>query len=95
MNDGFTPAVGSVTYGPSTVVYCRLNYFGGLLLLAPATGYIANSAYQARKHPSKPFSGTYAYDNTPKSFLKQCPSCGEEIPIAALACYDCGTVQKN
>jgi DNA-binding HxlR family transcriptional regulator len=95
MNDGFTRAVGSVTYGPSTVVYSRLNYFGSLLLLAPAIGYIANSAYQARKHSSKPLSGTYASDNTPKSFLKQCPSCGHEIPIAALSCYHCGTVQKN
>src|SRR2546425_2501693 len=95
MNDGFTPTVGSVTYGPSTVVYSRLNYFGGLLILAPAIGYIANSAYQARKHPSRPLSGMYAADNTPKSFLKQCPSCGEEIPIAALACYHCGTAQKS
>jgi DNA-binding transcriptional ArsR family regulator len=95
MNDGFVRAVGSVTYGPSTVVYSRLNYFGGLLLLAPAIGYIANSAYQERKHPSRPFSGTFVYDNTPKSFLKECPSCREEIPIAALACYHCGTVQKS
>lgn len=95
MNDGFTHTVGSVTYGPSTGVYSRLNYFGGVLLFAPAIGYIANSAYQERKHQARAVSGTYGYDNTPKSFLKQCPSCGEEIPIAALACYRCGAAQKD
>ncbi len=36
-----------------------------------------------------------AYQETPKSFLKQCPVCGQEIPIAALACYKCGTVQEK
>ena len=33
-----------------------------------------------------------AYNYTPPSFLKKCPRCGGEIPVAALACYHCGAV---
>ncbi|HZY47612.1 MAG TPA: hypothetical protein VFE96_07430 [Candidatus Bathyarchaeia archaeon] len=32
------------------------------------------------------------YDDTPRSFVKPCPRCGQVIPLAALACYHCGAV---
>ena len=28
--------------------------------------------------------------STPPSFLKKCPECGRELPIAAEKCYSCG-----
>jgi hypothetical protein len=48
--------------------------------------------YQTSSTPSYMRAGDSAYDYTPKSFLKPCPRCGQEIPIAALACYHCGAV---
>jgi len=48
-NNGFTPAVGDVTFGPSTVVYSRPGLFAGLLLLAPPLGYLGISGYHALK----------------------------------------------
>jgi hypothetical protein len=52
--------------------------------------------FQTAPPPGQAASGpsTTVYQETPKSFLKQCPVCGQEIPIAALACYKCGTVQE-
>ena len=32
---------------------------------------------------------------TPRSFLKKCVRCGEEIPIAAEDCYHCGAEQPK
>jgi DNA-directed RNA polymerase subunit RPC12/RpoP len=32
---------------------------------------------------------SYVYSNTPKSFLKRCTKCGEEIPIASESCPIC------
>jgi len=54
-NNGFIPAVGDVTFGPSTIVYGRPGFFAGLLLLAPALGYLGISEYHAlkrRRHQS-------------------------------------------
>ena len=48
--------------------------------------------YQTGSTPSYMRAGDSAYDYTPKSFLKQCPRCGQEVPIAALSCYHCGAI---
>ena len=37
---------------------------------------------------------TSAYEPTPKGFLKKCPRCGEEIPIASLFCSKCGATRN-
>jgi len=37
----------------------------------------------------------YAPGETPKSFLKKCINCGQEIPIAELECSYCGTKQPE
>jgi len=37
----------------------------------------------------------YVPGETPKSFLKKCVNCGQEIPIAELECPHCGTKQPE
>lgn len=71
--------------------------FGIVLLALGAMGISipqSQVTYQTSSSSSPSYlrAGDSAYEYTPKSFLKTCPQCGQEIPIGALACYHCGAI---
>jgi hypothetical protein len=63
-----------------------------LIIYAFVDGYVAkNVAGLWKKQPEEP----EVIGKTPKSFLKKCINCGQEIPIASETCPHCGAEQKR
>jgi len=61
------------------------------LIYAFVDGFVARNSANWWRKPLEEYKPT---QETPKSFLKKCVSCGQEIPIASETCPHCGAKQQ-
>ncbi len=61
------------------------------LIYAFVDGFVARNSANWWKKPPEEYE---PLQQTPQSFLKKCPNCGQEIPIASETCPHCGSKQQ-